>query len=188
MKPTLEYPSITGPLMANSHPGSYSGQDAYSDMFPVILNSSGGGYNSITHRNILQRRRYTQRRGTGIYRDPEQRLRERKQKMSQRKYRVRRLTPLECARLQGLPDGWGTPDSKEHMTDEEVDFWNRVRQTLAAMDGKTVRQMTEPQAVKWYNALQTDSAEYRMYGNGIALPNASFVLRRIASALRGDPL
>lgn len=43
MKPTLEYPSITGPLMANSHPGSYSGQDAYSDMFPVILNSSGGG-------------------------------------------------------------------------------------------------------------------------------------------------
>ena len=43
MKPTLEYPSITGPLMANSHPGSYSGQDAYSDMFPVIQNSSGGG-------------------------------------------------------------------------------------------------------------------------------------------------
>lgn len=108
--------------------------------------------------------------------------------MSDRKYRVRRLTPLECARLQGLPDGWGTPDSKEHMTDEEVDFWNRVRQTRAAMDGKNVRRMTEPQAVKWYNALQTDSAEYRMYGNGIALPNASFVLGRIASALRGDSL
>lgn len=28
----MSYQSITGPLMANSHPGSYSGQDAYSDM------------------------------------------------------------------------------------------------------------------------------------------------------------
>lgn len=26
------YQTITGPLMANSHPGSYCGQDAYSDM------------------------------------------------------------------------------------------------------------------------------------------------------------
>lgn len=35
-------PDVTGPLMANSHPGSYTGQDAYNDMFPV-LNSTGGG-------------------------------------------------------------------------------------------------------------------------------------------------
>lgn len=27
------YQNVTGPLMANSHPGSYSGQDAYTDMF-----------------------------------------------------------------------------------------------------------------------------------------------------------
>ena len=27
------YQQVTGPLMANSHPGSYSGQDAYTDMF-----------------------------------------------------------------------------------------------------------------------------------------------------------
>jgi hypothetical protein len=26
------YQNVTGPLMANSHPGSYCGQDAYSDM------------------------------------------------------------------------------------------------------------------------------------------------------------
>ena len=30
------YPKITGCLCANTHPGSYSGQDAYSDMLPVI--------------------------------------------------------------------------------------------------------------------------------------------------------
>lgn len=31
----IVYPKTTGPLMANSHPGSYSGQDAYQDMFVV---------------------------------------------------------------------------------------------------------------------------------------------------------
>ena len=29
----MSYQKVTGPLMANSHPGSYCGQDAYSDMF-----------------------------------------------------------------------------------------------------------------------------------------------------------
>ena len=28
----MSYQKTTGPLMANSHPGSYCGQDAYSDM------------------------------------------------------------------------------------------------------------------------------------------------------------
>lgn len=43
MRQSLKYPMITGPLMANTHPGSYSGQEVYNDMFPVIVNSSGGG-------------------------------------------------------------------------------------------------------------------------------------------------
>ena len=30
------YPKITGALCANSHPGSYTGQDAYNDMLIVI--------------------------------------------------------------------------------------------------------------------------------------------------------
>lgn len=34
-RPAVVYPKKTGPLMANSHPGSYSGQDAYQDMFVV---------------------------------------------------------------------------------------------------------------------------------------------------------
>ena len=33
---------------------------------------------------------------------------------------VRRLTPLECERLQGLPDGWTTVDFRGHITDELV--------------------------------------------------------------------
>ena len=35
------YPKKTGPLMANSHPGSYSGQDAYQDMFIVEQRTVG---------------------------------------------------------------------------------------------------------------------------------------------------
>lgn len=36
-----DYPQTTGPLMANTHPGSYSGQDAYNDMFPVLTYTGG---------------------------------------------------------------------------------------------------------------------------------------------------
>lgn len=188
MKQRLEYPTVTGPLMANTHPGSCSGQDAYNDMPPVLLNSSGGGYSSNPGRKLLQRSRCKKRKGTGIHRYRITRKGDDLTTMPYRKYRVRRLTPLECSRLQGLPDGWGTPVEKPSMTEEEVAFWNKVRATRAAMDGKKARVLNERQTVRWYSLLQTDSSEYRMYGNGIALPNASFVLDRIAKALRGDPL
>ena len=36
----MSYQERTGPLMANSHPGSYSGQDAYSDL---LITEIGGG-------------------------------------------------------------------------------------------------------------------------------------------------
>ena len=104
-----------------------------------------------------------------------------------RKYRVRRLTPTECARLQGFPDTWGHPDIKETMTPEETDFWNAVRTTRAAMDGKIAKTMTAEQLVKWHNSLRTDSSEYRGWGNSLAIPNAAFVIGRIADAIRSKP-
>lgn len=88
------YPDVTGALCANSHPGSYTGQDAFNDMLPVLRKD--------------------------------------------RRYIVRRLTPMECCRLQGFPDWWE--------------------------DG----------------ANGSDSARYKMWGNGIALPCAADVMRRIA--------
>lgn len=60
----ITYQEISGPLMANSHPGSYSGQDANNDMLVAGMNET------------------------------------------EQRYIVRRLTPLECERLQGFPDGW----------------------------------------------------------------------------------
>lgn len=54
---------------------------------------------------------------------------------------VRRLTPTECARLQGFPDDWAAYDA----------------------DGKAL----------------SDSAQYRMYGNAVAVPVIEWLGRRI---------
>jgi DNA (cytosine-5)-methyltransferase 1 len=97
-----------------------------------------------------------------------------------RKWIVRRLTPTECARLQGFPDMHGHPDHKDSLTDEEYAFWLNVRNTHAMINGRAQKQYTREQMLKWYNGLHTDSAEYKMWGNGIALPCAAFVLGQIA--------
>lgn len=99
------------------------------------------------------------------------------------RYIVRRITPTECARLQGFPDTWGHPDRKETLTDEEYQFWQDVRNTHAEINGKAVKEYTMEQILKWYNKLHTDSAEYKMWGNGIALPNALYVMQGIADVL-----
>lgn len=99
----------------------------------------------------------------------------------QARYLVRRLTPTECARLQGFPDLWGHPDYKEILTDEEFQFWLAVRNTHAAINGKQTKEYTKPQILTWYNKLHTDSSEYKMWGNGIALPNALYVMQGIAA-------
>ena len=58
-----------------------------------------------------------------------------------RRYIVRRLTPLECCRLQGFPDWWE-----------------------AGVSG-------------------SDSARYKMWGNGMALPCVLYVMEGLADAL-----
>lgn len=105
-----------------------------------------------------------------------------------RKYIIRRLTPLECCRLQGFPDGWGVPAHKDKLSDEELAFWQGVRDTCSLIAGKPSKKYSAETLTKWYNSLHTDSAEYKMWGNGIALPCAAFVLEGIAEALmEGNP-
>lgn len=105
---------------------------------------------------------------------------------SQRKYIIRRLTPLECCRLQGFPDGWGDLPEKENMTDEEFAFWQAVRDTYARINSKATKSYTPSALLKWYNKLHTDSAEYKMWGNGIALPCAKFIMEGIAELCKED--
>lgn len=99
------------------------------------------------------------------------------------RYIVRRLTPTECARLQGFPDTWGHPPQKDSLTDEEYAFWQKVRNTHATINGRAAKEYTKAQMLSWYNKLHTDSSEYKMWGNGIALPNALYVMQGIADEL-----
>lgn len=109
------------------------------------------------------------------------------EKRQGRKYIVRRLTTTECARLQGFPDCWAIPVCKGSFTDGEAAFWEQVRKTHADANGRRYRPYARrEQLVRWYNRLHTDSSEYRLYGNGIALPCAAFVLRDIAAVLKED--
>ena len=102
------------------------------------------------------------------------------------RYIVRRLTPTECARLQGFPDWWGHPDQKEDFTEDEYRFWLQVRNTHAAINGRTEKQYTKEQMLSWYNKLHSDSSEYKMWGNGIALPNALYVMMGIRKELEKE--
>lgn len=60
----------------------------------------------------------------------------------EKKYVLRRLTPTECARLQGFPDWW--------------------------CDG----------------ANGSDSAMYKLWGNGVALPCVAFIMGNIAEDMK----
>ena len=99
------------------------------------------------------------------------------------RYMVRRLTPTECARLQGFPDKWGHIEPKIELTDDEYRFWLGVRKTHDAINGRAVKEYNEKQMLIYYNKLWTDSAEYKMWGNGIALPCALYVMQGIKDAL-----
>ena len=101
-----------------------------------------------------------------------------------RRYIIRRLTPLECNRLQGFPEGWGIHDHKDSLTGEEFVFWMNVYMTYARINGKKPRAHTAKSLTQWYNGLHTDSAEYKMWGNGIALPCAEYVMEGIAEELK----
>ena len=100
------------------------------------------------------------------------------------RYIVRRLTPTECARLQGFADCWGEIEEKKKFTDEEYRFWLDVRNAHAAINGKAVKDYTKAQMLTWYNKLHTDSAEYKMWGNGIALPPALYCMQGMTDVLK----
>ena len=173
------YQRVTGPLMANTHPGSYTGQDAYSNMLvarketTVVFDKEvyQSGQNATGGHYISESGPAPTLRSTGH--PPGVCTR----------YIVRRLTPTECARLQGFADTWAVPDKKGDFTDEEYHFWLTVRNTHAEINEKVVKEYTKAQMLNWYNKLHTDSSEYKLWGNGIALPTALYVMQGIADVL-----
>lgn len=94
-------------------------------------------------------------------------------------YIVRRLTPTECARLQGFPDWWCSNLETENPTEEEISFWSDVFEAHRKIMGKSKKPKSEKQIIKWLKNPYSDSAEYKLWGNGVALPNVVFVLSGI---------
>jgi DNA (cytosine-5)-methyltransferase 1 len=96
-----------------------------------------------------------------------------------RGYSVRKLTPTECARLQGFPDEWCSGLETADPTEEDIAFWADVWETHRRVVGKSTKPKSQNQIIKWLKDPHSDSAEYKMWGNGVALPCVFFVLAGI---------
>jgi DNA (cytosine-5)-methyltransferase 1 len=94
-------------------------------------------------------------------------------------YITRRLTPRECAKLQGFPPDWcaglGTPEP----TEEDIAFWAEVFETHRKIIGKSAKPKSRNQIVKWLRNPHTDSAEYKCWGNGVNLQSVMFTMMGI---------
>ena len=97
-------------------------------------------------------------------------------------YIVRRLTPTECARLQGFPDWWCDELATQEPTQADIEYWKEVFETHRKVMGTSFKPKSESQIIKWLKNPHSDSAEYKMWGNGVALPNVFFVLSGIVWA------
>lgn len=141
----MTYQKVTGSLMANSHPGSYCGQDAYNDMFVTeqrdgILDASDRDIQGI-EQGICSETERLQGRNRFDYKGGGNTL----------ETVVRRLTPMECERLQNFPDGW---------TDigEWTDSKGKTRQTS---DSARYKALGNSIALPfWFYLLRRISAQY----------------------------
>ena len=95
-------------------------------------------------------------------------------------YIVRRLTPQECALLQGMPTWWCDGLGIENPTEEQIIWWQNVFETYNKDVSKACKPKSHKQIEKWLKNPYSDSAAYKMWGNGIASSNALFVLAGIA--------
>lgn len=101
-------------------------------------------------------------------------------------YTVRRLTPTECARLQGFADWWCSDLGVENPSDKEIDHWAEVFETFRQLTDASKKPKTRKQIAKWLKDPYADAAEYKMWGNGVALPCVYFVLSGIVWAAGKD--
>ena len=96
---------------------------------------------------------------------------------------VRRLTPLECERLQGFPDGWTLIGEPEEVDVKDYDITyddegNVVSKELVGTHKEIEYFYTDENGKR---RKVTDSARYKALGNSIALPYWKVLARRIAA-------
>ena len=99
---------------------------------------------------------------------------------------VRRLTPTECERLQGYPDGWTELPEIKDMTDEEYALFLQVWKTDRETRGVSYKTLPDKKKlVKWYNRLESDTSRYQALGNSLAIPCALRVIGGIVDYMTG---
>lgn len=130
----MTYQKVAGTLSQGAHPGSYNGQDAYNDM--LITEERHGRVHNV---NRADERRNNEGGCPTLVAGHEQPI-----YTNDAEYIVRRLTPTECARLQGFPDDWCA------------------------------------------DVPHSDSAEYKLWGNGIALPCLLPMMKAMADILKEE--
>lgn len=99
-------------------------------------------------------------------------------------YIVRRLTPTECGRLQGFPDGWADNLAIENPTEDDILYWQMVFKEHSKALGISKKEKTDNQIRKWLQNPESDSAKYKLWGNGIALPCAMMVMEGIVKVMK----
>lgn len=159
----LTYQKTTGTLSPGAHAGSYNGQDAYNDMLvvsseisPALRAKANDPYRtdmaayvaSVDCRNFTEGGEIN---GTLQAKESEGQSLNLNNTVRQNMV-VRRLTPLECERLQGFPDGW-----------TDIGDWVKTDKR-----GRKIK-------VKG----SADSPRYKALGNSIALPPWKWLLKRL---------
>ena len=90
---------------------------------------------------------------------------------------IRRLTPLECERLQGFPDYWTTITPQDDFCDEEFEFWKKIYLSSHK------KEPSKSQLLTWKNKLDSNCARYKALGNSVAIPCVKYVMKRIKEVL-----
>lgn len=166
----LTYQKTTGTLSPGAHAGSYNGQDAYNDMLvvssgisPTLRAKANDPYRedmaayiaSVDCRNFCEGGETN-----GTLQAKESGVQSLNLNNTVRQNMVvRRLTPLECERLQGFPDHW-TDIGEWYDSQTGEGYW---------VDNLGKRHKT------------ADSPRYKALGNSIALPFWDFLAKRISA-------
>lgn len=104
-------------------------------------------------------------------------------------YIIRRLTPLEYCRLQGFPDDWtediAISEPKASVIREWMIAWAEWWRLIGKDEGIQLPKDAK-QVERWLADPASDSGLYKMWGNGIALPCAMFVMEGIAEVLKEE--
>ena len=96
-------------------------------------------------------------------------------------YEVRRLTELECERLQGYEDGWTLVPP---IPERELPFWRKVWDGYSDMMG--IKKKSDRQILKWMADPNSAAARYKALGNSIGLPFWHYLAQNISEHLPED--